>query len=156
MFEPFGLFFKVLDVSKSIDIHDQRLKQVQWVEGNTNFFLTIKVYIPILVWQLKKLARNFELIIFTFLSKKLLEDVLPIQVRELFAHIVSNENLVGSTSSKFTFKDLSLLSQNRFETGKVIIADCFGMNTCVDKVKVNYLRVKEYQEDLRYKNLHLM
>lgn len=144
IFEPLGVFFKIVNPKDSYELGDQQLKQHSFVLKNTIYLITIMIFEPVLLWHLKKLAKDYELVIYSILPKKLLDDILSPDIRNLFSHVLSYEQLVSSNESEYSIKDLTLLSQNRFVTGKSYIVDCFGPNTCVDQNYKNFIRVKEY------------
>lgn len=74
MFEPYNLFFKVLDPAE-VKLTDPLLKQLQYDDGETKYVVTIKSYEHGLLKHLSKLAKYYELVIYTVMPRSLMEDI---------------------------------------------------------------------------------
>lgn len=71
-----------------------------------------------LIAQLNKLARNYELIVFTILPIDIVNqiyDKVP-ELRALISHTLTYEDLTFSEENAVAYKDLGLLSKNRVST----------------------------------------
>ena len=151
--EPLGLFLHLLNPYKdALSLRDQLCPQVKQFEYNheeINYVALIKVWPQGLIKQLKKLAKNYEIVIYTILPKVIMDQVYSLdpEFLDIISHTLCFENLVYQDG--YPCKDLALLAENRtqnikceddeeVQVSEIIVIDTLDSNECSDPHCVTY------------------
>lgn len=167
VFEPYNLFFKVYDqdvqdqeLSMDSLIRDSLIRQFMVdIEGSASLF-TIKLWPQGLIPKIKKLARHYELIIFSVLPRKIITELINMHLSELkdcFSFVLGNEDLTMFEGHNKAFKDIGLLACNRMDNqespGELFVIDTCDFESSVDQDLITFLPAKVYGCDLKHTNL---
>ena len=120
--EPINCFFKLINpnVGASImrehlqsKLGDQSIKQAKTVIDNQLYIALIQIWPMGLIKHLKKLAKYYELVVYTILPGDILEQIFDMVpgIRDVISHsLCYNELIFDGTTA---WKDLSYLAMNR-------------------------------------------
>jgi hypothetical protein len=89
------------------------VKQIEYSHEETSFIALIRFWPKEMIKQLKKLAKNYEIIIYTILPSEVMEKVYKLdpEFEDIISHTLCFEHLVYYNG--YPHKDLALLAENR-------------------------------------------
>ena len=112
-----------------------------------------------LVAQLTKLARNYELIVYTILPSEIVSqiyDKVP-ELRLLVSHTLTYEDMTFSEENFVAYKDIGLLASNRIsseqEQMETMVVDIKKASEIADLNYLTYFQLPEYKAKCAYNNL---
>ena len=111
-----------------------------------------------LVNHLKKLAINYELVVYTILPRDTINQIYALipNVHEIISHTLCYEDMFFEIfDGGFACKDISLLADNRSNC-ELIVVDVLDSQQSVDLNTVTYLTLSEYDGKVTYTNLDFL
>jgi hypothetical protein len=141
------------------------VKQIEYNLGDASYIALIKIWPKELLKQLKKLAKNYEIIIYTVLPMDVMKKVflLDPEFADIISHTLCFEHLVYQDG--YPCKDLALLAENRTQNlepedddeapvcSEIIVIDTLDNESGSDPHCVTYFQGQPYEGQMAYSNV---
>lgn len=169
--EPIGTFFQLVNPNvNSYVFGDTSMRQTQTMIGGQLYLSVIKIWPMSLAQHLKKLAKYYELIVYTILPRETLMQIYSMipGIEQYISHSLCYDQVMFDVfDGGYACKDLSYLSQNRKinveqaseDNGQsdsqceMIVVDILDSQESSDPRVVIYFSAEEFDGQVAYPNL---